>query len=140
MDRESIWSVAWRAKNLYFVLFIIQYLAGVVLLAYREVFLSHDDSPVETLIAISQGSAPIAVASAANSLFIAESWRLLMVLAHSLEEYLAKRREERLAKATADGRADERQRWETWNELRKAAEAEGREPPPPPSLDESDAG
>jgi hypothetical protein len=66
MDRESIWSVAWRAKNLYFVLFIIQYLAGVVLLAYREVFLSHDDSPVETLIAISQGSAPIAVASAAT--------------------------------------------------------------------------
>ena len=57
-----------------------------------------------------------------------------MVLAHSLEEYLAKRKAEQLARA----RAEVQERWERWDEQRKAAEAEGREPPPPPSLDDKD--
>ncbi len=137
-DRESIWSVAWRARNLYFSLFIIQYLAGVVLLIYQEALRNRSDSVTETLIAIWQGSAPIAITSAANSLFITELGRMLMVLADSLEKYLERRRERRLAEATAKGRTEVYQMWETWNEQRIAAEAEGKEPPPPPSLDDTD--
>ena len=133
-DRESIWSVAWRTRNLYFVLFIIQFSVGIILIAYQEVFHNNADSLIETLIAIWQGSAPIAITSASNALVVAESGRLLMVLAHGLEEYLTKKREKQLAAA----RAEERERWVTWNEQRKIAEAEGREPPPPPSPNGSD--
>ncbi len=139
MDRESIWSVAWRARNLYFVLFIVQFTVGVALIAYWEVFHNLSDGSIETAIAIWKGAGPIAIASASGAMVVLESGRLLMVLAHSLEEYLAKRKARQIDEARAAARAEDYRRWEEWNEQRMAAEAEGREPPPPPSLDDLDA-
>lgn len=130
-DRESIWSVDRRTKTLYFALFIVQSIIGIGALAWHTIL--QGKGPLETAVAVWQGSALIIAASAGTSVIIAESWRSLMVLARSLEEWLERRREKQREKRDAEIRAEERAKWVAWNNRRIAAEESNKpfdEPPP----------
>lgn len=127
-DRESIWSVDRRTKTLYFALFIVQSIIGIGALAWHTIL--QGKGPLETAVAVWQGSALIIAASAGTSVIIAESWGSLMVLARSLEEWLERRREkhdarvgaEALAEGRAEALAEAETRWMGWNNRRIAAE------------------
>ena len=128
-SRESIWSVGKETKSFYFAAFIIQFLLGATLVALRETFQNDADSLFDTVIAVWESSAPIAITSAAVAIVITELGRYLMVLARHLEERLEKTREVR----RAEGRAEMQRQWEAWNVRRMEAESKGlpfTEPPP----------
>ena len=88
---------------------------------------------------------PIAMASAAISFTLTESWRVGMVIAHDIQRWLDKRRKKQLEAAREEGielgeergmergRSQERSLWQQWNARRLEAESRGedfREPPP----------
>ena len=128
-SRESIWSVGKETKSFYFAAFILQFLLGTTLVVLRETLWNDADSLFDTVIAIWESSAPIAIASAAVAIVITELGRYLMVLARHLEERLEKTREVR----RAEGRAEMQTQWEAWNVRRLEAESKGlpfTEPPP----------
>ena len=130
-DRESIWSVERRTKNLYFALFIVQSIVGIGLVAWRAIL--QNKGPLETAVTIWQDSATIIAASAGTAIIIAEAWRYIVVLARALEERLERARKKRREEDRAKGRAEERAKWEAWNNRRMAAERDNKpfdEPPP----------
>ena len=140
-NRESIWSVDRSTKNLYFALFIVQSIVGIGLLTWAT--LLQQKSPLETVVIIWQGAAPIIGTSAGNAIVITESGRSLMVLARSLEEWLEKRREKQREKRDAEVRAEAlaeaNAKWMDWNNRRIAAD-KNNEPfdEPPPGSDSQD--
>lgn len=132
-SRESIWSVGKETKSFYFAAFILQFLLGTTLVVLRETLWNGADSPFDTIIAIWESSAPIAITSAAVAIVITELGRYLMVLARHLEERLEKTREVRRAEGRAQGRSEMQTQWEAWNVRRMETESKGlpfTEPPP----------
>ena len=136
-SRESIWSVGKETKSFYFVAFILQFLLGMTSIALRETFQNDTDNFLDTVIAIWESSAPIAITSAAVAIVITELGRYLMVLARHLEERLERTREVRRAEGRVQGRTEGRveiqKKWEAWNVRRLEAESNGlpfTEPPP----------
>ena len=136
-SRESIWSVGKETKSFYFVAFILQFLLGMTSIALRETFQNNTDNFLDTVIAIWESSAPIAITSAAVAIVITELGRYLMVLARHLEERLERTREVRRAEGRVQGRTEGRveiqKKWEAWNVRRLEAESKGlpfTEPPP----------
>ena len=128
-SRESIWSVGKETKSFYFAAFILQFLLGMTSIALRETFQNDTDNFLDTVIAIWESSAPIAITSAAVAIVITELGRYLMVLARHLEERLERTREVR----RAEGRIEIQKKWEAWNVRRLEAESKGlpfTEPPP----------
>ena len=128
-SRESIWSVGKETKRFYFVAFILQFLLGMTSIALRETFQNDTDNFLDTVIAIWESSAPIAITSAAVAIVITELGRYLMVLARHLEERLERTREVR----RSEGRVEIQKKWEAWNVRRLEAESKGlpfTEPPP----------
>ena len=128
-SRESIWSVGKETKSFYFVAFILQFLLGMTSIALRETFQNDTDNFLDTVIAIWESSAPIAITSAAVAIVITELGRYLMVLARHLEERLERTREVR----RSEGRVEIQKKWEAWNVRRLEAESKGlpfTEPPP----------
>ena len=128
-SRESIWSVGKETKSFYFVAFIFQFLLGMTSIALRETFQNDTDNFLDTVIAIWESSAPIAITSAAVAIVITELGRYLMVLARHLEERLERTREVR----RSEGRVEIQKKWEAWNVRRLEAESKGlpfTEPPP----------
>ena len=154
--RESIWSVPPGLRALYFAQFTLFTLAGNGVLVWYEVFVNTADTPEQTVMAIIRSTGAVTVGAAGISLVIMEAPRIAMVVA----DYFTKRwlnplkerlREEALAKeklreearaegvaegraeGVAEGRAEMNTAWQTWNERRMAAEANGEpfnEPPP----------
>ena len=152
-SRESIWSVGKETKSFYFAAFILQFLWGTTSIALRETLQNDTDSLFDTIIAIWESSAPIAITSAAVAIVITELGRYLMVLARHLEERLERTREARRSEGRMQGRAEGRvqgltegrvqgltegrvetqKKWEAWNVRRLEAESKGlpfTEPPP----------
>ena len=140
-SRESIWSVGKETKSFYFAAFILQFLLGMTSIALRETFQNDTDNFLDTVIAIWESSAPIAITSAAVAIVITELGRYLMVLARHLEERLERTREVRRAEGRVQGRTEGRvegrveiqKKWEAWNVRRLEAESKGlpfTEPPP----------
>jgi hypothetical protein len=135
--RESVWSILAQWQSAYFILFAIQNIAGISLVCWYEITQQTQDSVVETILAISQGTAPIAVGSAAATITLMETVRSVMVIAASLDRWLkekeAKRIERRRAEGRAEGRVEAHKAWSEWNRQRLEAEAKGEsfaEPPP----------
>ena len=126
-DRESIWSVRRQTRELYFVVFIVLFLAGMGLASLRA---SHTGgSLLDTTLAVWSDAAPLTITAAAAALALTEIGRSLMVLARRLEEGLERVRERR----RAEGRAEANRAWRDWNARRLQAESKGRpfsEPPP----------
>ncbi len=126
-DRESIWSVRRQTRELYFVVFIVLFLAGMGLASLRAS--DNGGSLLDTTLAVWSDAAPLTITAAAAALALTEIGRSLMVLARRLEEGLERVRERR----RAEGRAEANRAWRDWNTRRLQAESEGRpfsEPPP----------
>ena len=116
-QRESIWSVSKGVKHVYFALFILQFSAGTIWTIARG---------VESVAALWQVLAPLAITAAAVSLVVTEVGRYLMVLARSLEEKLERTRERHRAQGRAQALAllDEDTRKDVERKLRRNADSE----------------
>jgi hypothetical protein len=159
-DRESIWSISPRWRTVYFTLFVIQNVAGISLVCWFEIFHRTEDSLIQTILNIIQGSGQITVGSAGITLTLTEGARLIMVLGEQLDRWFKKREQDRVdravaatiakatakataeatAKATAEATAETQRKWTEWNNRRMDAEAMG-EPfdESPPSFDSASA-
>ena len=123
-QRESIWSVGKGVKHVYFALFILQFSAGTIWTIARG---------MESVAALWQVLAPLAITAAAVSLVVTEVGRYLMVLAAAFEEWREKRRQEQIARAVAEaesvavvkGQRGADAEWEAWNQRRLQAEQRG---------------
>ena len=127
-QRESIWSVSKGVKHIYFALFIVQFGAGTIWTVQQG---------VESPAALWHDLSALAVTAAALSMVVTETGRYVMVLAAAFEEWREKRRQEQIARAVAEAKAEERREsnaeWDAWNERRMQAEQRGEpfaEPPP----------
>ena len=101
--RESIWTISRGWRGMYFAFFSLQMVSGMSVIFWYHVFEHVDDSIVETLIGIIQGSASVSVGSAGTSYTLAEGARLLMILANNLEQWINKKWDERDARNRAEG-------------------------------------
>ncbi len=128
--RESIWSVPPGLRAFYFAQFTLLTLAGIGVLVWYEVFVNTVDTPAQTMMAIIRSTGAVTVGAAGISLVIMEAPRIVMVVA----DYFTKRWLNPLKeKLREEGRAEINTAWQTWNERRMAAEANGEpfdEPPP----------
>lgn len=137
-----------RSPSVYFAQFTLWTLAGIGVLVWYEVFVNTSDTASQTLMAIIRSTGTVTVGAAGISLVTMEAPRIVMVVADYFtkrwlnplkekirEEALEKERlrEEAREKLREEGRAEMNTAWQTWNERRMAAEANGEpfdEPPP----------
>ena len=138
--RESIWTISKGWQVVYFAFFTLQMVSGMSVIFWYHVLEHVEDSVVETLIGIIQGSASVSVGSAGISYTLAEGARILMILSNSLEQWINRKWDERdarnraigLAEGEKRGRTVERAEWEDrfaelrdWNDRRLEAESRG---------------
>ena len=97
-DRESIWSISPGWRTVYFVLFVIQNIAGISLLCWYEVSWRTGDDAIQTILNISHGSGQTAIGSAGITLTITEAGRLIMVLGEQLQRWFEKREDARVTR------------------------------------------
>jgi len=123
-QRASIWSVPEDWQKWYLALFNIQILCLLGLVCWHEVATAPADTgAIDVLIAVGSSMAGLIILVAAESIFLTDVTKMLFTMIS--DRYLRRER--------AKGRAEERQRWEEWNERRLVAEAAGEdfsEPPP----------
>ncbi len=140
-ERESIWSISPGWRTVYFVLFVIQNIAGISLLCWYEVSWRTGDDAIQTILNISHGSGQTAIGSAGITLTITEAGRLIMVLGEQLQRWFEKREDARVtrrvdeavAQAVDEGRGEAHRQWSEWIQRKMEAEAKGElfeEPPP----------
>ena len=104
-ERESIWSMPAQAKGAYYALFVLQFLAGVVVILWAD---AGSAQPwADRLVGRWNDVATLAVASAATTLVVLELWGYIMVLA----DWILRKREARgvaqgIAEGMAKGRAE----------------------------------
>lgn len=153
--RISIWSISEAWGVVYYILFSLQITVVICLISWQEIFHNTDDTPTETLIAIGQGSAPLVITIAAETLVILLTLEGTVMLA---ERYLKRRyqigreegREEGFEDGREVGRVEERKesrrlqkrrnaRLKAWDARRLKSIAEG-EPfdEPMPDFDDDD--
>ena len=134
--RESIWSVPATWRDAYFKLFVALVIVTTALVVWHEVASRTTAGNLETFLAIARGLSPVVVVVAAWSVVSVEVGRMFS------EWYLNRRYAKGLAKGRveghAEGRSRERERWESWNRTRMAAEKQGRKftEPPPAAVDD----
>ena len=110
--RISIWSISEAWGVVYYILFSLQITVVICLISWQEIFHNTDDTPTETLIAIGQGTAPLVITIAAETLVILLTLEGTVMLA---ERYLKRRYEA--------GREEERKRHKRHNARLKAWDA-----------------
>lgn len=88
--RISIWSISEAWGVVYYILFSLQITVVICLISWQEIFHNTDDTPTETLIAIGQGTAPLVITIAAETLVILLTLEGTVMLA---ERYLKRRYE-----------------------------------------------
>lgn len=86
--RISIWSISEAWGVVYYILFSLQITVAICLISWQEIFHNTDDTPTETLIAIGQGTAPLVITIAAETLVILLTLEGTVMLA---ERYLKRR-------------------------------------------------
>ena len=127
--RESIWSISRRWVVIYYVLFSVQVTTVISLVAWREIFHNTDDSAVDTVLAIGEGTSPHIITIAADSLVIVLGLEVTTMLA---ERYLRRRyregREEGIEEGRREGRKEaeaEIRKFREWNRRREDAMSKG---------------
>ena len=133
--RISIWSISEACGVVYYILFSLQITVVICLISWHEIFHNTDDTPTETLIAIGQGTAPLVITIAAETLVILLTLEGTVMLA---ERYL-KRRYEEGRKEVLRRQKRYNARLKAWDARRLKSEAEG-EPfdEPLPDFDDDD--
>ncbi len=132
-QRVTIWSVPEDWQRWYLALFNIQILCLLGLVCWHEVATAPDGGvAIDVLIAVGSSMAGLIILVAAESIFLTDVTKMLFTMIS--DRYLRRER--------AKGRAEERQKWEEWNERRLAAEAagEGFTEPPPSSTNSNGSG
>ena len=124
--RESIWSVSASLKTVYYLVFTVLASASAVLALVEVLSTGFSGSIVLGVLRFGERFAPMAVASAALSMVAMEVAGMIGVVA----SFLQRRRDERLLeRGRAEGRAEERAKWEE----RERQKADSGKPAPPPS-------
>ena len=134
-DRVSIWSIAGGWGTVFYILFSIQVVAIVALVSWREIVQRTDDTPIDTILAIGAGSAPVTFTAAAINIAIIFQAEVIAMLA---ERYLKRRFEEGKAAERARSRRYAA-RLRAWAEGKiEAAEKGEHFDEPMPELDDED--
>ena len=147
--RESIWSVARESAKVYFAVFTALNIMNAARVIWFETTQAQHADWSPMVDAIQDGMGRGALGNASAAIAITDTWRVTMVLAGMLEEWVNRRRERRMAEAVAEGEAkgeaigEARGRsegrvetdalWRAWNGRRLDALAKGEpfdEPPP----------
>lgn len=133
--RISIWSISEAWGVVYYILFSLQITVVICLICWQEIFHNTDDTPTETLIAIGQGTAPLVITIAAETLVILLTLEGTVMLA---ERYL-KRRYEAGREEVIRRQKRYNARLKAWDARRLKSIAEG-EPfdEPMPDFDDDD--
>ena len=105
-QRTSIWSVSEGWLTAYFVLFTVQFIAGVSFVVWYETAFATRDTLPETIANILWRSGVIPILSASTSYILAEGGRLTMVISNWVEKKLEERRLRRLAAIREQGRKE----------------------------------
>ncbi len=144
--RESIWSIIAPLRPWYFGIFVLVFIPGTGINIAIQI--ADNDAIMRIWHNALMAEGAIAMASAAISFTLTESWRAAMVIAHDIQKWLDKRRQKQLEAARAEGRAEgeakgrnegrkalaeNQQAWTEWNARRLDAESRGEnftEPPP----------
>lgn len=103
--RASVWSVSEGWLTAYFLLFTIQFIAGLGLVVCETVVVT-DDSVIETLMNIFWRAGVIPILSASTSYIFAEGGRLTMVISNWVERKLEERRIRREQALIEQGRIE----------------------------------
>ena len=116
--RESIWSVPREAKPVYFIAFGALFLSGLAVLVYRST--GQAGGWLDKVVDVWNDAGPLAIASAALAMIMAEVLGGVMVLAKGLNDRLEKAREARRQEGRQEGRQEEwKQTLEIVREVRK---------------------
>ena len=90
--RTSIWSISEGWLTAYFLLFTVQFIAGVSFVVWYETVFSTRDALPETMANILWRAGVIPILSASTSYIFAEGGRLTMVISNWVEKKLEDRR------------------------------------------------
>ena len=138
-----MWSIVAALRPWYFGVFLVVFIPGTYINIAIQI--ADNDAIMSIWHNALMAEGPIAMASAAISFTLTESWRVGMVIAHDIQRWLDKRRKKQLEAAREEGeergrkegrnegRTEERSLWQEWNARRLEAESRGedfREPPP----------
>ena len=105
-QRTSIWSVPEGWLTAYFLLFTVQFIAGVSFVVWYETAVVTRDSEAETLANILWRAGVIPILSASTSYIFVEGGRLTMVIANWVERQLEDRRIKREQMLIEQGRKE----------------------------------
>ena len=127
-QRISIWSISEGWLTAYFLLFTVQFIAGVSFVVWYETAAVTRDSEAETLANILWRAGVIPILSASTSYIFVEGGRLTMVIANWVERQLEERRIKREQMLIEQGRKEgiEQGRKEGRKERQEEAFEQGR--------------
>ena len=115
--RTSVWSVSEGWLTAYFLLFTVQFIAGVSFVIWYEITHAARNTSPEIVANILLRAGTIPILSASTSYIFAEGGRLVMVISNWVEKKLEERRLKRLdmirKEGFEQGRAYERERIES---------------------------
>ena len=123
--RASVWSVSEGWLTAYFLLFTIQFIAGLALVVWYETIVVTDDSSIETLMNILARAATIPILSASTSYIFAEGGRLTVVISNWVERKLEERRTRREQALIEQGRKEGFEQGRAFERKRISEEANG---------------
>ena len=103
-QRTSIWSVPEGWLTAYFLLFTVQFIAGVSFVVWYETVVVTHDSEAETLANILWRAGVIPILSASTSYILSEGGRFTMVISNWVEKQLEDRRTKREQMLIEQGR------------------------------------
>ena len=135
--RLPIWGVTPQEQALYFGLFVLFTIAGILFLLTYDIFISKTPGTIDIIKNLVLRLAIIGGGAATLSLTTVEAPKFIMVAARYLEDWLKRRLErqqERFrAEGRTEGRARERELWLDWRQRSIEAQEQGLpfdEPPP----------
>ena len=122
--RESIWSVARESAKVYFAVFTALNIMNAARVIWFETTQAQHAAWSPMIDAIQDGMGRGALGNASAAIAITDTWRMTMVLAGMLEEWVNRRRARQMAEAVAEGEARGRSEGEA--DGRVAGRAEGK--------------